>query len=227
MSGKTPSEMERAAMRGEERLWRLIEERTHPHADTEAIDRRIWDMFGEEWTIVFSDLAGFSRHSAEFGIVHFLQIIYEQTKLLLPVIERYDGLLVKREADSLMLLFRHPAAAVRCCLEMLKTLSQVNHRRRSEEQILLCLGIGYGRILRIGDHEIFGAEVNAASKLGEDIAGPGEVLITDGCRAKLDPARHAAGEPRLEIDGAGVLELVDLEREAGGSPRNWKLVTAH
>ncbi|MEJ7733868.1 MAG: adenylate/guanylate cyclase domain-containing protein [Polyangiaceae bacterium] len=227
MSGKTPSEMERAAMRGEERLWRLIEERTHPHADTQEIDRRIWDMFGEEWTIVFSDLAGFSRHSAEFGIVHFLQIIYEQTKLLLPVIERHDGLLVKREADSLMLLFRQPAAAVRCCLEMLKTLSQVNHRRRPEEQILLCLGIGYGRILRIGDHEIFGAEVNAASKLGEDIAGPDEVLITDAVRAKLDPARHAAGEPRLEIAGTGVLELVDLEREAGGSARNWKLLTPH
>ena len=108
---------------------------------------------------------------------------------------------------------------------MLKTLAQVNHRRRPEEQILLCLGIGYGRILRIGDEEIFGAEVNAASKLGEDIAGPGEILITDSCRAKLDPERHAADERRIEVGGAGVLELVDLEREAGGSARNWRLLS--
>jgi hypothetical protein len=56
---------------GEEKLWRLIELRAQPNADTAAIDRRIWDLFGERWAVMFTDLSGFSRRVAEFGITHF------------------------------------------------------------------------------------------------------------------------------------------------------------
>ena len=44
--------------------------------------------------------------------------------------------------------------------------------------MLLCVGIGYGEMLRIGDADIFGAEVNAACKLGEDVAKSSEILLT-------------------------------------------------
>jgi adenylate cyclase len=171
----------------EARLWRLIEERTSAHADVATIDRRIWDLFGEDWAVLFTDLSGFSRRVAEFGIIHFLQIIHEQKRLLLPIVDRHDGILVKVEADSFLLLFRSAARAVSCAVEMQRATIAVNQRRRPEEQILLCAGIGYGRILRIGDSDVFGEEVNAASKLGEDTAKAGEILLTDG-------AREAAGE---------------------------------
>ena len=39
-------------------------------------------------------------------------------------------------------------------------------------------GLGYGDVLRIGDSDVFGAEVNAASKLGEDHARPYEIMVT-------------------------------------------------
>ncbi|MFZ2391652.1 hypothetical protein [Rhodoferax sp.] len=48
--------------------------------------------------------------------------------------------------------------------------------------MLLCVGLGYGRVLRIGDSGVFGAEVNAASKLGEDPAKAGEILVTGAFR---------------------------------------------
>jgi class 3 adenylate cyclase len=201
---------ESMAMRTEARLWRLIEERTRPDADVNAIDRRIWDLFGEEWAIVYTDLAGFSRKAVEFGIVHFLQVIHEQRRMLLPVVERHDGVLVKCEADSMLLLFRRPAVALRCAVEMLRTCDQINQRRRPEEHVLLCVGLGFGPLLRVSDHEIFGAEVNAASKLGEDIAGAGEILVTDAARA----AMLDAGETAFEFS--------DLAQEAGGSLRNWR-----
>src|SRR5215468_10875174 len=86
----------------EVRLWSLIEERTRPGVDVEALDARIWDLFGEDWAVMFTDLSGFSRRVAEFGIIHFLQVIYEQKKLLLPIVEAYDGLLLKEEGDSFM-----------------------------------------------------------------------------------------------------------------------------
>ena len=40
-------------------------------------------------------------------------------------------------------------------------------------------------MLRIGDHDIFGAEVNAASKLGEDEAKAEEILVTDSLREAI------------------------------------------
>ena len=58
-----------------------------------------------------------------------------------------------------------------------------NEGKTAEDQILLCVGIGYGRILTIGDQDVFGAEVNAACKLGEDRADSWEILVTDSVRA--------------------------------------------
>ena len=60
----------------------LIAARLAPGADKERIDERIWDLFGEEWAVMFTDLSGFSRRVAEFGIIHFLQTIQESERLL-------------------------------------------------------------------------------------------------------------------------------------------------
>ena len=167
------------------RLWDLIELRTKPDADTDAVDRRIWDLFGERWAIMFTDLSGFSRHAAKFGITHFLQIIHEKKKMLLPIVAAHDGILLKVEADSFLLIFRKPDRALQCAIEMQRRCQLTNERRLPEEQIILCLGIGYGDVLRVGDHDVWGREVNAASKLGEDTAGPNEILVTGAAQAEM------------------------------------------
>lgn len=163
----------------EDRLEKLIQERLKPGADKEIIDRRIWDLFGEEWAVMFTDLSGFSRGVAKFGIIHFLQTIQESERLLLPIIDDYDGILLKIEGDSLMAIYRKPEKALACSFAMQAELVKYNVNRSAEEQILLCVGLGFGRMLRIGDADVFGEEVNAASKLGEDIAKAGEILITE------------------------------------------------
>ena len=167
------------------RLWDLIELRTKPDADTDAVDRRIWDLFGERWAIMFTDLSGFSRHAAKFGITHFLQIIHEKKKMLLPIVAAHDGILLKVEADSFLIIFRRPDRALQCAIEMQRRCQLTNERRLPEEQIILCLGIGYGDVLRVGDHDVWGREVNAASKLGEDTAGPNEILVTGAAQAEM------------------------------------------
>jgi adenylate cyclase len=186
----------------EARLWRLIEERTKPGADVDAIDRRIWDLFGEDWAVMFTDLSGFSRQVERFGILHFLQIIHEHKKLLLPIVESQDGLLVKQEGDSFMILFRRPERAITCAQQMQRACALYNDRRQPEEQILLCVGIGFGRVLRIGDSDVWGKEVNAASKLGEDTAKSGEILVTEAVRSAIT---QAGGGVELELAGSGIL----------------------
>lgn len=191
----------------EVRLWQLVEERTRPGADTKRIDERIWDLFGEEWAVMFTDLSGFSRRVAEFGIIHFLQIIFEHKRLLLPIVAEHDGILIKAEADSFLILFKRADAALRCAIAMQHACQQLNVARQPEEEVLLCVGIGHGRILRIGDADVYGREVNAASKLGEDTAKADEILVTES-------ARLAAG------DVPGV-EYASLDVQVPGSERNF------
>ncbi len=169
-----------------DRLESLISQRLEPGADKAAIDARIRDLFGERWAVMFTDLSGFSRGVAEFGIVHFLQVIFESLRVLSPVIESHDGVLLKMEGDSMLVIFRRPARALDCALAMQRALKDYNKDKGGEEQILLCLGLGYGDMLRIGDDDVFGAEVNAASKLGEDTADPWEILVTDDFKTALE-----------------------------------------
>jgi class 3 adenylate cyclase len=164
------------------RLWALIEQRTKPGADHAAIDQRIWDLFGEEWAVMFTDLSGFSRQVAQFGIIHFLQIIFEQEQLLLPIVGARDGILIKSEADSLMVLFKRPQQALACAIEMQHACDRASEGRAAEDRIVLCCGLGFGRILKIGDDDVFGHQVNLASKLGEDTAKGHEILATAAFR---------------------------------------------
>ncbi len=185
----------------QERLWSLVEQRCLPGADVTELDRRIWDLFGEQWAVMFTDLSGFSRRVEEFGIIHFLQIIYEQRKMLLPIVERHDGLLVKEEGDSLLILFRRVERALDAGIAMQRACRMVNERRKPEEQILLCVGIGHGEILRIADQDAWGREVNSASKLGEDTAKAGEILVT----ASAHVALGGRGDVQFESIGSNSL----------------------
>lgn len=166
------------ASASEDRLERLIEDRLKPAADKEKIDSRIWDLFGETWAIMFTDLSGFSRNVAKFGIIHFLQTIHESERMLIPIIEDHDGILLKAEGDSLLVIFRNAGKAVQAGIAMQNILLTYNVGRPPEEQVLLCVGIGYGKVLRIGDVDVYGHEVNSASKLGEDTADAYEILVT-------------------------------------------------
>lgn len=189
-------------MGSEARLWQLIEERTRRGSDVAAIDRQIWDLYGEEWAIMYTDLAGFSRRVARFGIIHFLQVIYEAKKLLFPIVSRYGGSLVKSDGDSVMLLFRSPERALEAAVEMQRACGTENARRVAEEQILFCVGIGFGKLLRIGESDVWGEEVNAASKLGEDTAQAYEILLTETARRACGDVAGVTFEP-LAVDVSG------------------------
>lgn len=168
----------------EDRLERLIQARLEPGADKTNIDARIWDLFGEEWCVMFTDLSGFSRGVAKFGIIHFLQTIYESERILIPIIEDHDGILLKVEGDSFLVIFRNVRKALQAAVHMQRVLKTYNADKVDEEKVLLCVGLGFGKMLRIGDTDVFGAEVNAASKLGEDTSKAWEILVTEAVKER-------------------------------------------
>lgn len=165
-------------------LGRLIEERL-AGADVEAVDARIRGFFEEEWCVVFTDMADFSDRSVSLGIVPFLCQIHELKRMARPVIEGHGGFIIKAFADTFVILFRRAPDAIACLVELQRKLAAFNERRVPQERLELGAGVGFGRVLKIGDEDVYGVEVNCAARLGEDLAKPYEILVTDSARAGL------------------------------------------
>ena len=127
-----------------------------------------------------TDLSGFSRGVAEQGIIPFLQTIHESSRILIPVVERHGGLLLKMEGDSFLAIFRDPHDGVRAAIEMQRAVHHYNAAAR--DAILLGVGLGYGRMLRVAEADVYGAEVNSACILGETHAQGYDILITQAVR---------------------------------------------
>jgi class 3 adenylate cyclase len=192
----------------EDRLQKLMSARLQPGADKEEIDRRIWDLFGEEWCVMATDLSGFSRGVAEFGIIHFLQTIFESERILVPVVESHDGILLKVEGDSFLVIFRNVQKALHAAVEMQHTVRRYNRDRRPEEHVLLGIGLGFGRLLRIGDAEVFGVEVNSACILGESYAKSYEILVTQAVRDRAGDALVFETFPHVPPGAGGAYRVV-------------------
>jgi class 3 adenylate cyclase len=158
-------------------------ERTTPERRP-ALDARGLGALARPLAIVYTDTDDFTHRAARDGILHFLMCFDRALREIRPAIARDGGRVVKVEADSLMLAFPDAAAACRGVDAMERGLRQVNRGRPTNEQLAFSYGIGFGQVLELED-DVFGLEVNLASKLGEDLARPGEVLLTRAAAESL------------------------------------------
>jgi class 3 adenylate cyclase len=108
---------------------------------------------------------------------------------------------IKGEADNLFCLFETVADAVKASQEIITRLNAVNMILPADRQLYVAFGIGYGKILNIGNEDIFGDEMNLACKLGEDIAEKGEILLTPAAKAELNGSSLALREGAISISG--------------------------
>jgi len=69
----------------------------------------------------------------------------------------------------------------------------------------VCIGIHFGDCLRLDDG-VFGEVVNIASKVGEDVAGAEEVLVTREVRDAID-GRHRVEYSRSAVIGGDQVEM--------------------
>ena len=161
-------------------------ERRTPEARA-SLDARTRAALARPLAVVYTDTDDFTRRVARYGILHFLMVFSRAVRALRPLVARHGGRLVKVEADSLLLAFPDAEAACRAALAMMPAIARQNRGRPPSERLAFSFGIGFGEVLDLG-HDLLGLEVNLASKLGEDRARPGEILLTPGAVAGLEPA---------------------------------------
>ena len=154
-------------------------------AEEAAITQEIEKAFTQRRAVLVLDMSGFSRVTQRYGIVTFLVMIMRMRGLSEPIIEAYNGELVKAEGDNLYCLFPEVDDAVGAALEIMAALDQANLTLPHDRGLYASIGIGFGDVLVLEHADMFGDEVNKASKLGEDIARRGEILLTSAARTRL------------------------------------------
>lgn len=180
----------------DELLDRIIHEPEQLTAITETIERD----FTRRCAVLVLDMSGFSRTTQVHGVVAFLMMIHQMRLLAAPTIAAFNGTLLKAEADNLYCLFPGADDAVKAAREIIRQLATVNVLLPAGRRLYASIGIGFGDILVLEDEDLFGDEVNLTSKLGEDVAQGGMVLLTEAARADLDLSVQTTPE-RASLSG--------------------------
>jgi class 3 adenylate cyclase len=184
--------------RTREKLNRLLQERNEHPERAADVDARIDATFGDTLAVMVMDMSGFSRQTVRYGINHFLAKIHRLHSVALPVIERHGGEVIKVEADNIYSVFDDVPQAVAAAADTVGRLEAANSMLPDELDMHAEFGIGYGHVLIVEDEDFYGTEVNLASKLGEDIAQGGEIMLSE------------AACKRQASDGSGGCEPIEM-----------------
>ena len=167
------------------------------------IEKTLWETFGEEQAVFVLDMSGFSRLTRKFGIIHYLSMVRRMQLTTGPIVQSYDGYMVKYDADNCFALFPAPLNAVNAAIAMQHAFDAANILTPDDLDIRIACGIDYGKILVVGSEDCFGDAVNRASKLGEDVAEAGDILVTKEAM-QLVPAEAGIKAREISISISGI-----------------------
>jgi class 3 adenylate cyclase len=138
--------------------------------------RGLWRrLFTRTRAVVVIDMAGFTSLTQEQGIGAALREIAQFRRTVRLWTWAFGGRVVKEDADNVFCTFRSVPHA---CVAARNIVGRTN----------ASAGVGYGAIyLPPGD--LWGDEVNKASRLGEDVAEHGQVLLTDAAKGQWSTER--------------------------------------
>ena len=177
-----------------EELARLLDRRGSLKAgpERERVDAEIRTKFEKTLGVMITDMSGMTELTKREGTIGILGVIREMQRLCVPVVEEHGGRWIKMEADDLFVVHASPKKLYAIARGL-----QVVVKKRNEtatDAMKIAVGLGFGPVLDIGGEDIWGDAVNTASKLGEDTAEGGEIMITEDFYRAL----VADGEPAPE-----------------------------
>ena len=149
--------------------------------------------------IMFTDIVGYSAvmHKNESAAMDLLD---NHKKITIPIIENYNGTILKPQGDGFMVEFSSVVDAVRCATQIQKEISNYNVDQDQNRKISIRIGIHMGDLL-IKDNDIYGNDVNIASRI-ETLAEPGGICISqtvyDQIKNKVEIDTVELGETELK-----------------------------
>jgi class 3 adenylate cyclase len=154
-----------------------------------TIEERMWNTFGTKQCVVVIDMANFSLVTHKHGIIYYLSLIHTMQKTVEHKVSAYDGVLIQFLADNAFFIIDDVNRAVECLMDINQTLQKLNQSSPQMWDVEICAGVCFGEFLNVNGNDIFGEPVNIASRLGEDLAGPWQVLLSSHAMRKLSDSQ--------------------------------------
>ena len=176
---------------------------TEDKENRQKIEAALWKEYGTEYAVFVLDMSGFSMLTRKYGIVHYLSMVKRMQLTTDPIVRSYSGQMLKYEADNCFAVFPDPLAAVNAAISMQHAFAAENILTSDDLDIHIAVGIDYGKLLIVGHEDCFGDPVNRASKMGEDIAAAGEILITKEAMDMI-PAEAGIRTREMSISISGI-----------------------
>jgi len=147
--------------------------------------------------VMFTDVCGSTSLYEERGDEYALGLVARHDRLLMPVVTRHGGVVVKTIGDSIMARFADAGAAVDAAIAMQRALD--DERRTTAFPLAIRIGIHVDDVLeRAGD--LYGDGVNTAARV-EGLCGPHGILVSRPVRdaiAGLDRPARSIGAVTLK-----------------------------
>ena len=175
---------------------------------TQELSRR----FEVSAAICFTDIVGSTAYFARFGDVSGRQLQQLHIDRLQLVLDRFGGRLVDTAGDGAVTFFNsaRDAAAAMCTLQI--DLNDANHHRQRDHQLVLRVGLHWGRVLTDGV-QVTGDVMNLCARIAAS-AEPGQIRLSRDAFRELDIEQRLRCRPLgdVELKGAGrALSLVALD----------------
>ncbi|MDD2715029.1 MAG: adenylate/guanylate cyclase domain-containing protein [Candidatus Wallbacteria bacterium] len=149
-------------------------------------------MSSKVLTIMFTDIKGFTARTSASTRGELTALLEKHENLLLPVVRRFEGSLVKTIGDAFLVTFESPTNAVLCGVMMQEVLRVHNSPLPLENQIAVRISIHTGEV-ELRDGDIYGEPVNLAARL-EGITDAGEVYFTEAVFMAMNRAEVPSSE---------------------------------
>ena len=149
--------------------------------------------------IMFTDMVGYSALTQRNEELAF-ELLEEHRRLLQPLFASHGGRVIDTAGDGFHVEFTSALQALRCAIEIQRTLGDRNAAAPAERAIRIRIGIHLGDVVFSEDH-VYGDGVNIAARL-EPFAEPGGICISqqvyDQVYTKIDVPLASIGKPSLK-----------------------------
>lgn len=188
-----------------------------------------------EVTILMSDLRGFTGLSERLEPEEMIGLLNRYLGAMTEVILEHGGTIIEFIGDAILVVFGAPfrrpddaARAVRCALEMQRTLEQFNAEGGSSGQPWLDMGIGVhsGPVVagnigseRATKYGVVGEAVNLTARL-ESLTVAGQVFLSATTRARIGDDFDLIGPTEIRLKGVSApVALFELRGALRPEPR--------
>ena len=164
--------------------------------------------------VMFIDIVGYSRmmsHDEE----ETLKILHDFTEIIDPLVNKYDGSILKRIGDGLFCEFSTALKSVQCGIEIHSELENYNRNAENKFPVKVRIGIHMGDVVQ-QDHDLLGDGVNIAARI-EKIAQPGGICVSESIYSAL------GGHSQYWVVSMGQQPLKNIKQ----IPHLYQIVTGH